>query len=74
MLEVSARERERDVCGRKRTRERAVLFAKLCAQIYASWSASFSIVEMDERLCEMRCAREKEVDDGEEHEMGGDEI
>ena len=79
MLDVSACERGRDVCGQKRTRERIVLFAKSCAHIHASLSASFTIVEMDERLCEMRFARERErergVDlSGEEREMGGDEI
>ena len=74
MLDVSVCERRRDVRGQKRMRERAVLFAKLCAQIHASWSASFTIVEVDERLCETRFAREKGVDDGEEREMCGDEI
>ena len=73
MLDVSACERGRDVCGRKRTRE-SVLFAKLCALIHASWSVSFTIVEMDERWWETRFAREKEVDVGEEREMCGDEI
>ena len=73
-MDVSARERGRDVCGQKRTRERTVLFAKLCAHIHASLSASFTIVKMEERLYETKFAREKGVDDGEEREMCGDEI